>query len=588
MLTLLFFAFVSGLVTIAAPCIWPILPIVLSAGVTGGRRRPIGIVIGLVISFTVVTLALASLLRVLPFDPEALRLLSVIVIGFLGVSLLVPRVGARLEAGVSRLSSRFGATRPTGEGFVGGVLTGAALGIVWSPCAGPILAAVATLAATREISAEAVLVTLAFSIGIAIPLFLFVMLGRRFFSTSQFLRRYTGRIQQVFGGVMIIAALAIWSGYDKMLQAKILGIFPNYGNFLTSFEKRPEVEESLQKLRERNSDIRENFTPLEKSTSALPVLGVAPEFREISTWLNTAGESLSMADLRGKVVLVDFWTYSCINCIRTLPYVTKWYEKYRDNGLVIVGVHTPEFQFEHKTDNVMEAMKRYSIQYPVAQDNDYGTWQAYGNHYWPAHYLIDAEGRVRYTHFGEGKYDETERNIQKLLEEAGLKGNAEWTMEKAEKEERDEEQRAERRTPETYLGLDRIARFASAERAAAGERAYTIPNTLPKNSFAYGGTWSLDSERATTKDKAVLELRFIGNKVFLVMAPPHGSKGTVKVFLDGMLAEVNAGVDVREGIVTVDADRLYELIDLRWLSGEHTLRLEFETPGLSAYAFTFG
>lgn len=582
MLTLTFFAFLSGMVTIAAPCIWPILPIVLSAGATGGKRRPLGIVTGLVVSFTAVTLALASIVRVLPIDPDSLRLLAVAVIGLLGVSLLVPAIGVRLEAAVSRLSSRFGGASGKGEGFKGGFLAGLALGIVWSPCAGPILAAVATLAATRAVSFEAVLVTIAFGIGIAIPLYLFALLGRRLITANQFLRRYTGRIQQGFGAVMILAALAIYTGYDKILQATILDTFPNYGNFLTGIEERADVTESLSRLRE---DMGASVPGDESQTreSGLPDIGAAPEFRGISTWLNTGDMPLSMTELRGKVVLIDFWTYSCINCIRTLPYVTGWYEKYHDDGLVVVGVHTPEFQFEHKTENVLDAMKRHGINYPIAQDNDYGTWRAYSNRYWPAHYLVDAQGRVRYTHFGEGKYDETERNIQKLLMEADMLAEERGVLEIG------GEETMRGQTPETYLGLARMERFVSPETAVPLSREYAIPDSIPLHSFAYGGKWNLDAERAVTDETgSSVGIRFRGNKVFLVLAPPAGSTGIVRVFLDGVPVGDAAGSDVKDGAVTIDSERLYELIDLHGSSGEHTLRLEFDTPGTSAYAFTFG
>jgi cytochrome c biogenesis protein CcdA/thiol-disulfide isomerase/thioredoxin len=589
MTTLLFFAFLSGMVTIAAPCIWPILPIVLSAGATGGRRRPLGIVAGLVLSFTVVTLALSSLVRVLPIDPESLRLLAVVVIGILGISLLVPAIGARLEAAVSRLSGRFGGVSQEGEGFKGGFLAGLALGVVWSPCAGPILAAVATLAATRAVTFEAVLVTLAFGIGIAIPLFLFALFGQKLFSANRFLRAYTGRIQQVFGGIMILAALAIWGGYDKTLQSKILDVFPEYGNFLLRFEDRPEVERSLEQLREKNmknDEVSDGLKP-KGDESALPDLGTAPEFRGISTWLNTDGKPISMADLRGQVVLVDFWTYSCINCIRTLPYVTGWYEKYKDDGFVVVGVHTPEFAFEHKTENVQDAMNRYGIGYPVAQDNDYGTWKAYKNRYWPAHYLIDAQGRVRYTHFGEGEYDTTEKNIQALLAEAGM---LEMNGESRITNQEEEKVQIRNRTPETYLGLARMDRFASPETAVPVAWEYTVPGVIPLHSFAYGGRWNIDAERAVSGEVgSSITLRFEGNKVFLVLAPPDGLTGTVAVFLDGraVSADVSGG-DLKKGSVFIDSDRLYELIDLHGADGEHTLRLEFGMPGTSAYAFTFG
>ncbi len=584
-MTLILFAFLSGVVTIAAPCIWPILPIVLSAGATGGRRRPVGVVTGLVVSFTVATLSLASIVRVIPIDPESLRILAVVVIGFLGVSLLVPALGSRLEAAVSRLSGRFGGVSQKGDGFKGGFLAGLALGIVWSPCAGPILAAVATLAATRSVSVEATFITLAFGIGIAIPLYLFAVFGRKLLFANRLLRAHTGRIQQVFGVVMILAALAIHTGYDRILQAKILDIFPNYGSLLNSFENRPEVERSLGKLRgSEPSVVSDGIDSVRKFLSALPVLGAAPDFRGISTWLNTDEKPLSMADLRGKVVLVDFWTYSCINCVRTLPYVTGWYEKYKDDGFVVVGVHTPEFQFEHKTENVLEALKRYGIGYPVAQDNDYGTWRAYANRYWPAHYLIDAQGRIRYTHFGEGKYDVTEKNIRSLLDEAGMSVRNGETLSLG------NESATSGTTPETYLGLARMERFASPEPAEPSSRDYSIPSEIPLHSFAYGGKWGLENERAVAGGPgASLALRFKGDKVFLVMSPPEGATGMVSVFLDGAIIPSDvAGADAKNGVITVDSDRLYELTDFHGAGGEHTLRLEFDAPGVAAYAFTFG
>jgi cytochrome c biogenesis protein CcdA/thiol-disulfide isomerase/thioredoxin len=534
----------------------------------------------------VATLALSWLVRSFGFSPDNLRLFSVVIIAALGISLLLPAVGARLEAAVSRLLGRFVTSRTEVSGFGSGFLTGAALGIVWSPCAGPILAAVATLAATQAVSVESVFVTLAFGIGIAIPLFLFAVFGQKLFSANRFLRAYTGRIQQVFGGIMILAALAIWSGYDKTLQSKLLDLFPSYGNFLLRFENRPEVEKALENLlKEDVSEERTGFMDQDGDESDLPVLGTAPDFRGISTWLNTDGKPLSMADLKGKVVLVDFWTYSCINCIRTLPYVTGWYEKYKDDGFVVIGVHTPEFAFEHETENVFDAMKRYGIGYPVAQDNDYGTWKAYSNRYWPAHYLIDVQGRVRYTHFGEGKYDETEKNIQKLLAEAGmLETNQEPRITNYEEKEPTTDQ-----TPETYLGLARMERFVSPEIAVPLSRRYSIPEDISLHSFAYGGEWNLDAERAVVDEAgSSIGIRFRGNKAFLVLAPPEGSTGTVSIFLDSALVDKNAGADVRDGVATVDSDRLYELIDLHGGNGEHTLRLEFDTPGISAYAFTFG
>ncbi len=586
MTLLIVFAFLAGLVTIFAPCIWPILPIVLSAGATGGEKKPLGIVVGLAVSFMLIILVLASLVKVIPFDPEALRTLAVFIIGFLGLTMIIPALGARLEAVVSRLGGMGGRfTHSSGTGFGSGFVVGFALGIVWSPCAGPILATIATLAATQAVSFDVVLITFAFVVGVALPLFVLAVLGQKVFVKTRFFSRYTKRIQQTFGAIMILAALAIYTGYDKTLQTKILDSFPGYSSFLYQFEKNDAVKQKLDELKnvKRKGSFFDTQTDVsaKAAESGLQNYGPAPEFAGIVRWLNTEG-ALTMESLRGKVVLLDFWTYSCINCIRTLPYVTSWYEKYKDQGFVVVGVHTPEFEFEKKTSNVSDAMKRYKINYPVAQDNAYGTWQAYNNHYWPAHYLIDAQGDVRQYHFGEGKYEETEMAIQALLKEAGQNVQAGIVDIEAEKS-------GGRQTPETYLGSKRMERFVSPEEVTGTAQSFTAPATIPKNSFAYAGTWTVEDERAIASAGAALKLSFEGKKVFLVMAPPAaGQSATVEVFLDGRRVEASfAGSDVADGRMTIDADRLYELIDLRGATGAHVLEIRFEGAGAAAYAFTF-
>ncbi len=584
MTVLILFAFLAGLVTILAPCIWPILPIVLSAGATGGERKPLGIVTGLAVSFMLIILALASLVKVIPFDPDSLRTLAVVIIGFLGLTMIIPALGARLEAAVSRLGGLGGRfTQRSGTGFGSGFVVGFALGIVWSPCAGPILATIATLAATQAVSFNVVLITFAFVAGVAVPLFILAVLGQKVLAKTRFFSRYTKRIQQGFGVIMILAALAIYTGYDRTLQTKILDAFPGYGNFLYQLEKKDIVKERLNELKGAGKDgaFRDTQKTAGAAKSDLSHYGPAPEFVGIAKWLNT-DVPLTLTGLRGKVVLVDFWTYSCINCIRTLPYLVSWYEKYQDQGFVIVGVHTPEFEFEKKTSNVQEAMKRYKIEYPVAQDNDYGTWQAYNNRYWPAQYLIDAEGDVRQYHFGEGKYAETEKAIQELLEEAGQKVTADISVIEAEK-------LSGRQTPETYLGSSRMERFVSPESVTGEEQSFTIPAKISKNSFTYAGQWKVEPERALAIKDAKLMLHFEGKKVFLVMAPAvAGQSSVVEVLLDGTPLEAKfAGTDVTVGQVTVNQDRLYELIDMRGTSGEHTLELFFKDSGTAVYAFTF-
>jgi cytochrome c biogenesis protein CcdA/thiol-disulfide isomerase/thioredoxin len=572
MLILLAFAFISGLLTILAPCIWPILPIVLSAS-TGGKRKPLGITMGILMSFTLFTLSLSYLVKAFGFDPDSLRLFAVIVISFLGLTLVIPSLAAFIESLVSRLTSRFGGAGTGGTGFFGGLITGISLGIVWSPCAGPILATIAALAATRAVNSEVVLVTLAYMAGTGIPLFLFSTLGSNILTKSRVISPYLGKIQQVFGIIMITTALSIWTNYDKVIQTRLLDIFPAYSNLLFKLEENNRVREQLNRLSGRETS--NQVVP----KSFLPDMGRAPDFVGIDHWLNS--EPLNLASLKGKVILVDFWTYSCINCIRTLPFVTGWYEKYKDQGLVVVGVHTPEFEFEKKTANVQNALKTYQITYPVAQDNSYVTWNNFNNSYWPAKYLIDKEGHLRMFHFGEGDYKETEKAIQSLLAETG-------TVVATDTLNLPDLTPNTRLTPEIYLGLDRMEHLVSKENARRGDQLYSLPGNIPNDSFGLQGTWNISGQYSESTVNSSLSLKFTGSKVFLVITPID-EKDTIFVNLDGQLVgSSSAGKDVVGGKVILDVPRLYELIDLKGNRGTHILRLDFGTKGTQVFAFTFG
>ena len=577
---LYFFAFLSGLVTIFAPCIWPLLPIILSSGASEGPKKPLGIIVGLSISFLFFTLLLASLLKVFPIDPEIFRALGVLIIMFFGITLLVPKLTVWLEGAVSRFSARFGSVgAKQGNGFGGGVVTGAALGVVWSPCAGPILATVATLAATSGVSLTIFLIALAFVLGVSVPLFFIAFLGQQIFAKMRRVNKYTPRIQQAFGVLVITAGVMIYTGYDKTLQAKIIALCGGSEGFLGAFEESGIVTQKLSELRGQSAE----STPGKVvAGSSLPDYGAAAEFVGISQWLNTEdGKPLSLyADLKGKVVLIDFWTYSCINCIRTLPYVEGWYEKYKEAGFTVVGIHTPEFLFEHKTENVKEAIQRYALTYPVAQDNEYATWQAYKNRYWPAHYLIDAEGRIRYTHFGEGNYEETEAAIQSLLKEVGRTSQSGFVEVEA------EAGGSGKQTPETYVGLNRMERFQSTPKPVVGEQIFMLTEAIPLHAWGYKGTWTVEAERAIAGPDAAIQLRAQAKKIFLVMGANKGS-APVEVWLDGKRIEESlAGRDVQEGKVTVNEERLYELMSGEAV-GEHTIELIFPEGNVSVYAFTF-
>ncbi len=416
MILLLGFAFLAGLVTILAPCIWPILPIVLSSSVAGkGHQRPLGITLGIMASFGFFTLAISYLVNIFHFDPNGLRLVAVVIIGFLGLTMIIPALSSLIELYISRLSGLFGQKTGEGNGFGVGFITGLSLGIVWSPCAGPILAAIATLAATGKVTLNVIMITFAYVLGIGIPLFLFAYGGQHIVRRTRSLSAHLGRIQQLFGVIMLLTAVAIQTNYDKVVETKLLELFPVFSTTLNTFESNNAISAQLDLLKGKDHSEIMNVS---QKDSLLNADKAAPDFVGITKWLNT-DSALTIQSLRGKVVLVDFWTYTCINCIRTLPHITSWYEKYKDKGFVVVGVHTPEFQFEHNTENVLDATKMYGIHYPVAQDNDYATWNNYKNEYWPAEYLIDAQGRIRRTHFGEGEYDQMEMAIRELLQENG-------------------------------------------------------------------------------------------------------------------------------------------------------------------------
>jgi cytochrome c biogenesis protein CcdA/thiol-disulfide isomerase/thioredoxin len=584
MIILLFFAFVSGLITIFAPCIWPLLPIILSSTTSGGKSKPLGITVGIMLSFALFTLTISYIVKIIPFDPEVLRYVAVFIIGFLGLTLIIPKLTQILESYVSRFSGSFGKNMSSqGNGFRGGFVTGFSLGIVWTPCAGPILATIATLAATRAVNFQILLVTIAYVVGVGIPLFLFATAGRIFFTRSRFVSKYTGRIQQVFGVIMILTAISIFTNYDKVLQAKLLDIFPSYATFITDLESNDAVKNELDELKgKKKNQQKKDLNMKFPSSDTLPNYGAAPEFTGVNKWLNTEKE-LTLSELKGKVVLVDFWTYTCINCIRTLPHVTSWYEKYKDQGFVIVGVHTPEFEFEKKTENVQEAIKQYNITYPVAQDNDFETWNAYNNRYWPAHYLIDAQGNVREIHEGEGNYEETEKAIQQLLKEAGK------NVTETKQEIPDETPtNSTSRTHETYLGSARAERFGSKESLTEGTKKYSTFETLPLHYFSYSGIWNVQKEYSASTKNSALDIRFEGNKVFLVIHP-KSKEDVIKIYLDDKpLSDDNAGKDVKDATIRVTEPKLYELIDMKGEKGNHILRLEFMNEGTEVYAFTFG
>jgi cytochrome c biogenesis protein CcdA/peroxiredoxin len=578
MILLLLFAFLAGFVTILAPCVWPVLPIVLSSSIGGkiNHQRPLGITLGVMLSFTIFTLFISYLVSIFHLNPNVLRSFAVVVIIFLGLTMIIPILGVKFSLLVSKLVNLFGQkTLNTKGGFLPGFIVGLSLGIVWTPCAGPILASIAALSATNQVSFSVLLVTLAYVGGVGVPLFIFAYASQKIILKARSLNKYTGRIQQVFGVIMILAAIAIYTNYDQTLQLQLIAKFPALGTVVNSFENSKLVTNQLALLKNQPpASIIDTGGLFNANTSA-------PEFVGIDKWLNTT-KPITMASLRGKVVLVDFWTYTCINCIRTLPHVTSWYDKYQQDGFVVIGVHTPEFQFEHETNNVLNAIKMDNIHYPVAQDNEYATWNNYNNQYWPAEYLIDQNGKIRRTDFGEGNYNQMELAIQTLLKANGKKISAALTN-------MPDLAPTAQISLETYLGSNRMQYYFPSGSLSNGAQTFSLSDNLSQDTFSYGGTWTISGEYATAGDNAAINYNFTAGKVYIILRPGSAKLNTVKVFLDGKIIDSSvAGADVHSGIISVDSDRLYNIIDLHGKTENHILKLEFQTPGTAAYTFTFG
>jgi cytochrome c biogenesis protein CcdA/thiol-disulfide isomerase/thioredoxin len=576
MIILLLFAFLAGIVTILSPCILPILPIVLSGTVSGDKRRPFGIIVGFILSFTIFTLFLATIIRLTGIPGNTLRIIAGVVLLIFGLSLLLPQFQGFMERLFSKLSIFAPKSNPH-AGFWGGFVIGLTIGIIWTPCVGPILASVIALAATSQVSTITFLITLSYSIGTAIPMFLIMYGGRNLLSRAPWLLKNTSAIQKTFGVLMILFALAIFTNIDQQIEG-YLAATP-YGADLTQLENNTAVTNQLNTLKNQKGINAGDTNGLFNADSP------APDFTGITKWLNLpAGkQTLTMSDLKGKVVLVDFWTYTCINCIRTLPHVTSWYDKYSKDGFVVIGVHTPEFAFEHETANVENAIKQYHIHYPVAQDNNYATWNNFNNQYWPAEYLIDANGNIRRTEFGEGEYDQMELAIQTLLKQAGKKVTNKL-------DSMPDTTPQNQISPETYLGSNRMQYYYPSSTLGNGTSSYTLSNSIPQNTYSLGGEWTINDEYAVTGKNATLTYNFTASNVYLVLRPSTSSKmSLVKVFLDNKpVSATNEGADVKNGVLTIPTDRLYHLIDLHGKTENHLLRLEFQTPGIQPFAFTFG
>ncbi len=552
MFVLIGIGLLAGVITAVSPCVLPVLPIVLTAGAgDGGARRPFMIISGLVVSFTVFTLAAASILSALGLPQDFLRNAAIAMLFVLAASLLSKRFAFLLERPFAFMTRRRGG-HPA-SGFVLGI----SLGLVFVPCAGPVLATITVLAAKSQVGVETVVLTLAYGVGFGVPMLLIALGGKR---VAQRLRATGPAFRRASGVVLALSAFAILFNLPQTLQTHL----GNYSSALQAhIEDTKLARAHLAKLRGGGNA----FAATKQAGASLPVLGRAPEFTGIDSWLNTPGNRpLTLEKLRGKVVLVDFWTYSCINCIRTLPHLRAWYASYHRDGLEIVGVHTPEFAFEHVRGNVQKATHDLHVSWPIALDNGYHTWDAYSNEYWPAEYLVDRTGHVRESHFGEGEYGTTEKAIRTLLAANGQTVNGARKVADATP--------TMQITPETYVGYARIdsTRYRGSKLRPRQLAAYAFPAALARDQLSLAGNWTIGDQRAVAGTAARLRLHYHAHDVYLVL----GGKGRVVVHAAGQAART----------VSVNGDRLYTLLTSPTLH-DGLLELRFNR-GVNAYAFTFG
>ena len=570
-------AFVGGVLTILSPCILPVLPFVFARADQPFRRSGLPLLVGMALTFSAVAIAAAFGGHWVVRLNQGGRYVAMLVFLVLGVSLLFPSIAEALTRPLVRAGSRLQGGPSVESGIGKSFVLGISTGLLWAPCAGPILGLILTGAAIQGPGARSSFLLLSFALGAATSLGVALFAGNKVFSALKRSLSFEVWIRRGLGVAVIMGVVAIALGWDTNLLTKF------------SFVNTAKAEEHLiGALRPAKP-----AAVLAASDSEHPALddeGPLPDLSGAVTWLNSP--PLSSKSLKGKVVLVDFWTYSCINCLRALPYVEGWAAKYKDAGLVVIGVHTPEFAFEKERANVEKAVRDLKVNYPVAIDSDYRIWQAFNNEYWPAHYFIDGKGRIRYHHFGEGEYADSERVIQELLKENGAQLSSSAPISVAGAGAEAAPDGANVRSPETYIGYHRAEHFASTEPIARdSRRAYTPQPRLSLNQWALGGSWNASAESAVLQaSPGKIVFRFHARDLHLVLGTTkEGKPVRFTVKLDGTPPGEDHGADAdSSGTGTVQGHRLYQLIRQKGPVEDRTFEIEFLDPGVQAFAFTFG
>ncbi|WP_095079879.1 cytochrome c biogenesis protein DipZ [Pseudomonas sp. Irchel s3h17] len=600
---LLVLAYLGGVLTIVSPCILPVLPFVFARTGQPFVKSGLPLLLGMALTFALVaSLAAVGGAWVVQLNQYG-RWLALLFVALFGLALLLPSLAERwtrpLVAAGSRLSQAAGADARPRPGA--SLLIGVATGLLWAPCAGPILGLVLTGAALQGANIGSTLLLLAYALGAATSLAVALLLGgkvyaamKRSIGAGEWLRRGLGAA--MLAGVAAIAlgldtgvlarlSTASTGGLEQALVTRLASQSPG-GNGAMMAQLPTASDQPGASMMAAGGAMKRTAN----GAATLPIEGMLPSLDGAVQWLNSP--PLSTQALKGKVVLVDFWTYSCINCLRTLPYVKAWAEKYRDQGLVVIGVHAPEFAFERDVDNVTRAMKKLGINYPVALDNDYTIWRAFNNQYWPAHYFADAQGRIRYHHFGEGNYAESERVIQQLLREAGASAVPDGLISASAPGMQRAARMSEVKSPETYVGYQRLAHFVPVESLTPDAVAdYKVPAMLALNDWALDGQWNVGAEHATSAAAGSrIVYRFHARDLHLVLGPGREGKPVrFKVTVDGLAPGDAHGTDVApDGSGSVTEQRLYQLVRQPGDVAERTFSIEFLDPGVSAYAFTFG